>query len=454
MAFPAAPSNQIAPIHPDSLSAMGAVALQIKAYNTKLRTESILNDVFEKLAATVDYSEKGANVPDAIFMKIEKATTGAHSIVIPLIMRLKGAPTYGNNQLIGNEEKLRLRYMTVFYNLIRKAVATETYGVNANDVSAYDLYGQIGPLMTDYFAELRGKRIREASLLNVAAELTEDPINLKHKFNSNIFIPHTILGGMPVYDTRDETEATSAIYPFNNALTDNAGAYIGSIGDTLYAATASFATPGNVELTIQSLLALDYHCTENLALEPIMIGGQATLIFVCPSSQMVKLLNPTLTPPAGGIGYIWKEVMALQKIEQMIPGAYCRVRHLLIVEDTRFATLTVTRAGTASYTMTPGFLNPGNADGRNNAPYAAGSNVVFDLGCVYGKGALAEWIVQPLKYATEAYDYELVKGKGAYQCAGIQLAQFNVDPTGGNDAATNYNRGSCIVIMSKPVLTT
>jgi len=445
-------ANQTAPITPTTLSAMGAVALQIRAYNTKLRTESILNDVFEKLAATIDYSEKGANVPDAIFMKIEKAVTGAHSITIPLVMRLKGAPTYGRATLIGQEETLRLRHMTVFYNLIRKAVATETYGVNANDVSAYDLYGQIGPLMTDYFSELRGKRIREASLLTVASELTEDPISLKHKFNSNIFIPHTALGGMPVYDTRDESEATSAAYPYNNALSDNTGDYIGSIGDTLYAATASFATPANVELTVSSLLALDFHCTENLGLEPIMIGGQATLVFVVPSSQMVKLLNPA-SGSTTNIGFIWKEVMALQKIEQMIPGAYCRVRHLLLVEDTRYATLTVVRAGSASYTMTPGFLQPGNADGRNNAPYNSSSNVVFDLGCVYGKGALAEWIVQPLKYATEAYDYEMVKGKGAYQCAGIQLAQFNVDATGDNDAATNYNHGSCIVIMSKPVLT-
>ena len=59
-------ANQTAPITPTTIVAMGAAALQIKAYNTKLRTESIINDVFEKLAATVDYSEKGANVPDAI----------------------------------------------------------------------------------------------------------------------------------------------------------------------------------------------------------------------------------------------------------------------------------------------------------------------------------------------------------------------------------------------------
>jgi len=445
-------ATQVTPVTPVTLTGMNAVALQIKAYNTKLRTESILNDVFEKLAAVIDYSEKGANVPDAIFMKLEKAVTGAHSITIPLVMRLRGAPTYGRTTLIGTEETLRLRHLTVYYNLIRKAVASETYGVNANDVSAYDLYGQIGPLMTDYFSELRGRRIREASLLTIAEELTQlESPTLIHRFNSNIFVAHTAYGGMPVFDTRDEDEATAVAYPYNNAMSDTTGSFIDSIGATLSAATAAFATPANAEISVGSLLALDYHCTTNLGLEPIMIGGQATLIFVIPASQMVKLLNPTSTTQ--NIGTVWKEVMALQKIEQYIPGAYCRVRNLLLVEDSRYATLTVTGSGTGTYTLTPGFLQPGNYDGRNMLPYNSSSNKVFDVGCVYGKGALIEWIVQPLKYATEAYDYEMVKGKGAYQCAGIQLAMFNEDLTSANQASTNYQRGSCIVLMSKPVLT-
>jgi len=432
---------------------MGAAALQIKAYNTKLRVESIINDVYEKLSAVIDYSEKGANVPEAIFMKLEKAVTGAHSITVPLVMRLAGAPTYGTTTLIGTEESLRLRHMTVYYNLIRKAVATEQYGVNANDVSAYDLYGQVGPLMIDYFSELRGKRIREASMLTVAAELTEAPISLKHRFNSNIFIPNTALGGMPVYDTRGLTEGTGATYPVSNTVADNAGDHISAICTTLKTATNSWANPERAQITVESLLALDYHCVENVGMEPIMIGGQATMVFAIPSTQMIKLLNPTSSTQ--NLGTIWKEVMALQKIEQMIPGAYCRVRHLLLVEDTRYATITVSGDGTTpAWVITPGFLQPGNQDGRNHAPFNNSSNLVFDVGCVHGKGSLVEWIVQPLKYATEAYDYEMIKGKGAYQCAGIQLAMFNIDSDGSDQHATTYQKQSCLVLMSKPSLVT
>jgi hypothetical protein len=433
---------------------MTATALQIKAYNTKLRMESILFDVFEKLSGAVDYSEKGAIIPEAIFMKLEKVITGAHTLTMGLLMALKGAGSYGTSRLIGNEETLRLRHLTIYYNLIRKAVATDGYGPNANDVAAYDLYGQITPLMTQWFSELRGRRIREASLLTIAEELTEDPVSLSHRFNSNIFIPNTDLGGMPVYDTRALTEGTGATYPANDTLTDASGDHVAAICAALHSATNGFANPEYTRITIESLLALDFHCSQNLKLDPMILDGKATLIFCIPSTQMIKLLNPTLSTN-DNIGSIWKNVSALTKIENMIPGSYCRVRHLLLVEDDRYATITISgHAATPSYVITPGFMQPGNEDGRNNSTYSA-SNLVFDVGCVYGKGGMIEWVVNALKYATEAYDYELVKGKGAYQCAGIQLALYNVDEIAASDQhATTINRGTCIVLMARPSLVT
>jgi len=447
-------TSQTAPASAATLSGMSATALQIKAYNTKLRTESVLFDVFEKLASAVDYSEKGAIVPDAIFLKLEKTVTGAHSITMGLLMSLKGEGTYGTGTLIGNEETLRLRHLTVYYNLIRKAVATDGYGPNANDVAAYDLYGQVQPLISEWFRELRGRRIREASLLTVAGELTEAPVSLGHKFNSNIFIPNTDLGGMPVYDTQALTEATGAPYPDNNPLADDSGDHISDICSTLKTATNSWANPEYTRLTIEALLALSFHCSQNLKLDPMMFEGKATLIFAIPSTQMIKLLNPTLSTD-DNIGTIWKNVSALTKIENMIPGSYCRVRNLLLVEDDRYATVTISGDGaTPSWVITPGFMQPGNEDGRNNSPYDADSNLVFDVGCVYGKGGMIEWVVNALKFATEAYDYELVKGKGAYMCAGIQLALYNVDEAESDQHATAINRGTCIVLMARPDLVT
>jgi hypothetical protein len=443
-------SYAVRPAGPDSLTTLTATALQIKAYNTKLRTESVLNDVYDKLSESLDYSEKGAVVPDAIFLKLEKAPTGAHSITVPLLMRLQGAPTYGTSTLVGNEESLRLKHMTVYYNLIRKAVATETYGVNYQDVSAYDLYGQVGPMMTDYFAELRGRRIREASMLTLSEELTQAPISLKHLFNQNIFIPNVLLGGMPVGDTRDLSEATGT-WPNNGAESDSSGSQVAHICAKLCTATITWTKPEYCNLSVSALLALDHYCKYTVKLEPIMIGGQTTLIFCLPADQLTNLLNPTNSTT--NIGNIWKNVMALREIEQYIPGAYCRVKNLLLVEDSRYPTLTVGGyAATPTYTLTPGFMQPGNDDGRNTSAFANATNLVFEVGFVYGKGALCEWITQPLKYATEAYDYEMVKGKGAYQCAGIQLVRYNVDATSSNQVTTEYQRACVMVIMSPATL--
>jgi len=428
-------------------------ALQIRAYNTKLRTESVLPDVFETLSSEIKYSENGTKMPDAILMKLEKsAAPGAHTQVVPLLMRLQGAPTYGQTTLVGTEETLRVRHMICYYNLIRKAVAMEGYGVNANDMAAYNLYGQVQPMLSEWFKELRGKRLREASLLRYASELVEANIGsttaLKHHFNSNIFVCNRALGGMPVYDVDEETEAVHT-YPANGAIGDSGYEYVDKICEVLSAATNAFANPERAVLSLEALLALDYHCTVNLKLEPIDMGGKPTLIFVVPSAGLIKLLNPANST---GVGAIWKDVMALTKFESAVPGAQFRVRNLLIVEDMRHATVTVNAGGsTPNYTLTPGFYQPGNLSGRNDSPWNNTTNRVFDVGCVYGKGALTEWKVQALKFATESYDYELVQGKGAYECSGIQLTQFNVDT---ETEASNFNRGSCIVLLPKGGLVT
>ena len=440
----------VRPAGPSSLSTLTATALQIKAYNTKLRTESVLNDVFEKLSESLDYSEKGAVVPDAIFLKLEKAPAGAHSITVPLLMRLQGAATYGRTVLVGNEEALRLKSMIVYYNLIRKAVATETYGPDFQDVSAYDLYGQVGPLMVDWFAELRGRRIREASMLTFAEELTNAPVSAVHLFNEHVFIPNVLLGGMPVGDTRDLTEGTGT-WPAQGAISDSAGSQVAHICAKLCTATISWTKPQYTNLSVAGLLALDHYCKYTVKMEPIMFGGKTTFIFCCPPDQLTNLLNPASSTE--NLGTIWKNVSALTEIENYIPDAYCRVKNLILVEDSRYPTLTVGGyATTPSYTLTPGFCQPGNGEGRNLEVFANATNLVFEVGFVYGKGALCEWITQPLKYATEAYDYEMVQGKGAYQCAGIQLVRYNVDDTSSNQATTEEQHGCVMVLMAPSAL--
>jgi hypothetical protein len=437
------------PAMPATLADNKATALRMRAYNKTLRTESVIYDVFEALSGEIRTDPKGFKMPEAIFLKLDTVPDGAHSVTVGLMKRLSGAAQMGTDEnMLGQEESLKLKHLTCYYNEIKKSVASFGWGIDANDVSYLNVYGQINPLMTEYFKELRGRRIREATLLTVAQELTKAPISLAHQFNPNIFVPNTLLGNMPAYDYHAITEGTTATYPANDALYEASGTsyFIKDIWDTLSAATNTWANPERCNLTVESLLALAYHVEHNLLIDPIMIDGQPTHIFLVPANQAIKIMNPVLT---GSLGSVWKDVSALTKTEASIPGVMGRVKNLLLVADARYATITLS-GDAIDPVITPGFLQPGRADGRNHAEFAAG-NKVFDVGAVYGKGSLVEWVANPLKYATESTEYGKFQGKGAYQMAGIQLAVFDEDTKTNSSYQQN---SSCVVFMSKPALVT
>jgi len=474
------------PAAPQGLDAMKAAALKVKAYNKTLRTESILYDVFEKLSGEIRTDPKGTMVPEAVFLKMDTPPKGAHSVTIPLLKSLSGAPQMGTSEnMLGSEENLKLKHLTVYYNEIKKSVASFGWGVDFNDLSYLDVYGQITPLMTRYFAELRGRRIREALLLTYASELTKDPINLHQMFNPNIFVTNTEFANQPKYeriqtDTGDYTDAEGrsaataeddGVWPHNRYgeisgadykghYTEPAGKnyFVQNIYDALAAATTGtdpFDAPAKMNLTVEMLLALSNYVEDELLLDPLMIDGQPSYIFLIPSTTAVWLSGFSTTNSK--LGDIWKDVSALSKKEQDIPAVLGRVNNLVLVKDSRYPTLTV--GGTSvTPTLTPGFLAPGRADGRNKRAYSESTNKVFQVGFVLGKGALVEWVANDLKYATEQTEYGKFQGKGAYQMAGIQLVKFDEDALnayGPGQSDTSYQQNSsCVVLMTTPQLVT
>ena len=175
------------PASAHGLSTMKALALRMKGFNKQLATESVLNDCFEKLSDVVGVDAKGTTIPNAIFMKVSQPADGTHSMVIPLLKSLQEKAYMGDAEaILGNEENLRLKHLTVFYNEIKKSVAQFGWGINFNDLSYMNVYGRITDLFTRFYAELRGRRIREALLLTYAEELTKSPISKKQRFNPNI----------------------------------------------------------------------------------------------------------------------------------------------------------------------------------------------------------------------------------------------------------------------------
>jgi hypothetical protein len=433
------------------LTTSGALALKLKGWSTQLKVESVLNDVFDKLTGAIQENPSGFTVPNDIFMQLEAQKEGTKQLTLPMLLRLKGAAQLGTAQdMLGNEETLRMKFLTVYHNEVKKSVASYGWGESYDDVAWMGIYSQITPLMVEYFKELRGRRIREATILRFAEELTLPGVQAAQQFTPNVFIPNTDPASLDTYEANTLT-LTSPTFPAYYAFSDGTtqiDATINSIATALKTATITWTKPEYTYLDVPTLLAIDVWCRKTRLMEPMAFGNQPTFVFLIPDEQMNNLLNPFGT---ASVGKVWNQMKMLTDFESAIPDARFRVGSLLCVTEERTPTLTVTGT-TNNWILTPGFVNPGNEfGGLNTTAFATASNWVFQVGSIYGKGALVEWIHQHLKYATEQTEYTKIQGKGAYQLAGIQQAVYDEDtPT----ESTYIQRSSAIVLMAPPPIIT
>lgn len=438
-----------------NLTAMNATKLQMVAINKTLATESVLNDCYENLSGAIAGDKTGSVVPNSIFMKVNAPSDGTHEITFPMLRSLQEKASMGNaEQILGNEENLRMKHLTVWYNEIKKSVAQFGWGIDYNDINPLNIYAKITELFTRFYAELRGRRIRQALLLVYAEELTKSPISKKQRFTPNIFMCGRPLGGMPSYPSAQWPNDPTNTYVANvNPLLEGTHTYgdmaatnsmIESIGDTAELATAAWATPATANLDVDNLLRLEYYVSHELLLEPIMMDGQPSYPFTIPAICMNNLLNPTVTK---SLGTVWKDVSALTSREASIPLIAGRVGSLLLVKDSRYPTLTIGGAN-GDWTIKVGFQEPGRFDGRDHS-IPDSTHKVLVVGFVHGQGALIEWTVSPLKYATESTEYGQLLGKGAYMCAGIQQVIYDEDVKA--DGSFQQNT-SCAVFMTAPTL--
>jgi len=453
----------VSPVHAATLTGMGAVALRKKAWDSQLREDNTLDDCFNYLRQSVDVRMTKQEIPNTIFMQFQTPAQENNSLTFSLSTPLKEAPREGTDEdMLGNEEDLDLLHLTIRYNEIKKAVAHRGWGIDFNDLSGTGLYKTMTPKFHKFFQELRGRRIRECLMLTYASELTKAPVSLTQQFNSNIFVCNTAGGDMPVWDVTSLTVTDGSVdslgyYPDRTYA--GATSYVEDIADTMLTASGTGAT-STAYMSVGDLTNLELYVRKTLLLTPLKIGPNKGYIFLIPSEVAAYLTNPE---ESGSMGSIWKEVSALSSEESSVPGMLGRYRSLWFVEDERSPTLSVGGAS-GSYTLQPGFQQPGNNDDRNTDVWAntsGSTNYVFEVGFVLGAGALAEWIVNPLAYARESTEYGKFLGKGSYTMGGLQLARFDkdtpddaADSAGTGEGKTIIQRGSCMVLISrKPVVT-
>jgi hypothetical protein len=440
------------------LTAKGAAALRKTLWDKTLREDNTLDDIWNHLKVSVDIRQNKIEIPNSVFMQFMTPPPGTSKITVGMTAPFQEAPKEGNEEtILGEEEDSRLFHLSIYYNELKKSASMRGWGIDYNEVEGTGLYDLINPKFQKFWMEYRGKRIRVASMLTVEDALTKSPVGLKQQFCSNVFIPNLPLGSMPRWDVTDLTVtkgSADALGYFSTRTFSGVNTYIEELGSKMMTA-AGTGSASKAYLSVENLEDLYIYVKKYIRMNPLKIGKQSGYIFVIPEEVAAYLTNPKR---AGGMGELWLNYASLSTEEQSYPGMLGRYKNLWFVIDERSPTLTVS-GSTGSYTLQPGFVNPGNNDDRNINPWSATSgslNYVFDVGFVYGEGGLAEWIVNPLAYAQEATEYGQLLGKGSYMCGGIQTARFNVDTPDDafNSAGTGagnqiIQRGVCMVLISR-----
>ena len=456
------PHVNYVPSTADTLTNMGATALRQQAWDKTLREDNTLDDVFDHLSESVDIKMGDIEIPNTIFMKFDTPPVASHSLTFSMSKPFsKNAQMGTSEDMLGNGEDVELLHLTVRYNEIKKAAAYRGWGIDFNDMSWTGVYGTLTNKFVKFNKELRGRRIRETLMLTVAEELTKTPVSLTQQFNSNIWIPNLDYSNLPVWDVTDltVTDGSADSKGFYSSRTYGGGAtrYVEAIADALVSAAGTGST-SLAYMDVEQLASLENYCKTRLKMKPIVVGKRRGYIFVIPTDVAAYLVNPAVS---GSMGASWVTLANLSTEEQSIPGILGRYRSLWFVEDDRSPTLTL-GGSNGSWTLQPGFVQPGNNDDRNLNAWSSTSgstNYVFEVGYVLGEAAIAEWIANQIQYGKESTEFGKFLEKGSWFCGGLQLARFDVDTpddannSGGTAAGkTQIQRGSCLVLISrKPI---
>jgi hypothetical protein len=440
-----------------SLAGASASALRAVAFNKQLQEESILGSIWDKLSDTVKVDPMNANIDqvpmNTLLLKIESTLQGKipTAVVIGMKRPYSECPRLGPSQrILGYEEKSKWRYTSARYNEIKKGVTDFGWGMYSNEQEFYDNLKKVTPGMIQYFAELHDQRVHEALMMTMEKCLITDPWTaFSQQFNPNWFVPNTQIQSMPAYDSAALSVAVAGTCPQSDTLT---GDFVEDIGDALFKATNSGANPEYCQLLVDGLIALDFHARQNIKMPKVKIGKGLYRVLVLPSSMGAVLKNPKVN---GSIAEALKYTLSSADPKVLeLPMLLGIIGDMIIVENERYPTLTL--GGMANgWTLQPGFMYPGNNDGRNTGAWSNASgdlNYVFHMGFLLGQNALIEFVANPLKYNLKEFtEYEQIVGQAGWTGAGLQLPVFDQDT---KTDLSYYLNSSILVPIAAPSLVT
>lgn len=448
---------------PSTLSSLGVTGIRRITYDKKMREDSIRPSVFTVLKTALKMDKGVVNVEKAgVFMTVDSAGSVGlgQSSRVAMRLPLQEAPRMGTSEtILNNEESIRLLYTDAYYNEVKKGVKTWNWGYNANDIAYLNVNATVDPAIAEYMAELRDLRTHQALCLRRSEELTKPPTSLAQTVNPNIIVPNLDDASFPLWDNTNPTVtdgAADALGYYSSRTYNGAASFVENVAVAVMAGSGTGSTPKNL-MNIDTIFMAEEYSRQVLMIDPIMLDGQWSVIWLVPSRVKSWMLNPNRS---GSLGEYMKNVADYKDPNRpMIPYEFGRVGQVVFVENMRAPTMTI--GGSAgSYTLSFGFVCPGNNDDRNNSAWSntsGSTNYVHDIVIGLGANAVLEYLMDPMNTKLrESTEYEQIVGRAAYLGEGLQLPFWDKDAGSQVDGAskTLIYKGSFLMPIGRTSRTT
>jgi len=454
-----------------TLATLDVAGLRRTAWDTKYKQDSVRPSVFSALKTDFKVMQNGEVIitKPGILLDVsnigKSAVGGGQSVVISLRKPLTAAPREGTgSDMLGNEDESDLLYCTLYYNEIKKAIKFNQWGYDKNDLDYLKYNEGYSGLMGTYWQELDDYRYQMALLMRYSSELTATPTSRVQTFNPNWAVPNVVEASYPTWDVDAITQTNGVI---DTTMMPDGVTSIGYYPDMYFSGVATFVetiaaalisgagtgATSKATLTISAMLQIAQYVVDQHVVEPLIIGGQPMYVWKMPPKVYFWMMN---SAKSGSLGAWWADVATYNDKQTIVfPGEIGMFGgNMKIVLDTRCPTLTVGGAA-GSYTLTPGYIRPGNIDERDNGAWSATSGAtkyVFDITTIMGAQAIAKYTRDELKMGlVQMTEYEKRQGRGSYKGEGIQLPLYD---KGTATTTTGIYRGSLVVPVSRDPIQT
>ena len=120
-------------------------SLKLRTIDSKLRQEALLADVFSHFSGV--YNEKQKNIPDAAMVKVS-SSNGEFERTIGLVLSLTGSGVSGRDQVVGTEEELLTRAISLRANTYGHAVPTLKWGIDFDINKSIGILQEVQPKLS------------------------------------------------------------------------------------------------------------------------------------------------------------------------------------------------------------------------------------------------------------------------------------------------------------------